>query len=923
MRSNQTKNTKYLESVQKIDIAIEVVLYALLAFMPFAFGVVHAWSELIVIFSAAVLMLLTAVKFFFSKAKPVLSCALVPLAVFVIVPVFQLVSLPSGVVKTLSPNTYKIKTDLLRKLPKPSETLDSSADEPKKMQVTFYASATQHGLRLVLSVAAIFFVILQHFRASDQIKRLLACITVVGGAVAVLALLQYVTRADGIYWTFQLPHNNIAGTGPFVNHSNYAQFMNLSIGAALALVFVKFHEFFTDRDAYVTTKSYSTRESKKYNNPVHLVTDTVDYLTNQNARWFWFTLGMIILSVASIFISLSRGGMLTLLIAATFTVLLLANRGSIKGRGWIMAFMALGAFICVLWIGFDAVYDRLATLSDFQTTESGRVQILKDIASAWTKFPVFGTGLDTHNFVYPMFDRSTISSMAGHAENEYAQLAEEMGLMGLVPMLLFGIFVWVAFAKCIRSAATPICSAAYGLGFGLLAVLLHSLSDFGQHLPTNAVLTAIFCALLIGLSRSSRKLKSKRYETEIQTSVYSAKDHNSKHSKSGFYNSASEAFFCLFIAAMLFWLTFSPNGALAARAAEKSYTAARKSADYLEILAWQGSSDQYIDLLRNAQEAAELQPDNVEYSHWLNVWRWHSMSRLTDESGNVVLPPQAMGHVISLVFEFCDGIKCCPTYGPSWAVAGQLLYFILENQTINPKEPSAMSGNEDQVKSQVGASMIRTGYTLAPCDATVCFVNGLLEVIEFQRNPTTPDAIKNPDATIQHLELSTKNSDKVGFTFFARAIELDRHLFTDIAAIYQGIDRADLAVELAGDDIGLLNRVASLLSKSGNHSQLADAAREKLFNLLLARADDPDVSGGTLASLAAIYAKEQNYEQAIDLYQRALVMDYGNVYWRLNLAKLMAEHDMNKECISQAKIILRLKPNYQPAVKLIEQVSVK
>ena len=63
--------------------------------------------------------------------------------------------------------------------------------------------------------------------------------------------------------------------------------------------------------------------------------------------------------------------------------------------------MALGAFICVLYIGFDAVYDRLASLRELHAYK-GRWQILKDLSVSFRRFPVLGTGLGTHEVVYPL-----------------------------------------------------------------------------------------------------------------------------------------------------------------------------------------------------------------------------------------------------------------------------------------------------------------------------------------------------------------------------------------------------------------------------------------------------------------------------------------------------------------------------------------
>jgi hypothetical protein len=48
-------------------------------------------------------------------------------------------------------------------------------------------------------------------------------------------------------------------------------------------------------------------------------------------------------------------------------------------------------------------------------------------------------------------------------------------------------------------------SGALGLGFGVVAILVHSAADFGQHVPAVAALTAVSCALLINLAHATAR----------------------------------------------------------------------------------------------------------------------------------------------------------------------------------------------------------------------------------------------------------------------------------------------------------------------------------------------------------------------------------------------------------------------------------
>ncbi|MHC4626373.1 MAG: O-antigen ligase family protein [Planctomycetota bacterium] len=814
----------------KFDKAIEWLLISLLAFAPLAFGAVEAWSEEVVVALAAAISISFLLKLVFERnTRLIWSWAYVPIAVFVLIAGFQLIPMPAGAVSVISPSTAAIKEELLGDLPNSVALL-------KSMTLSFYPNATRHDLCLVLVMAAVFFVVVNVYRRAEQIKRLLGAIAIIGGSLAVLALAQDLFGNGKIYW-FVPTISGQAYSGPFVHHSHYGQFMNLSIGAALGLVLVKVREAFT---------------GKKVTPPA-----VFEYLSSSAATVMWLLVAMIIIGAATVFVSLTRGGMVSLLIAAGFTTLVLASRQSLRGHGWITVLLALGALICVLYIGFDVVYDQLATLRQLHQAEGGRWQILKDVSLVWAKFPILGTGLGTHEVVYPMFDRSTIAAIATHAENEYAQAFEETGLVGLAALASFTIVVWVNYARNVRISSVPICSAACGLGLGLLAVVVHSLSDFGQHLPANAVLSAVSCALLLALARIGQ---------EGTPTAEVAK--------------ASQRFGGLRVAALVcvsgVW-AWALLGANSTRLAEAHWTRALAVEQNLVEKDGAGSNGEYEDLISNAAAATDYQPDNVKYQHWLNVYRWRSLSRITDpNTGAIILSQQAMKSVRRVVHELHNARLLCPTYGPIYCVVGQL-------------EKSLLADTN-------GAEAIRKGFRLAPCDPTTCYVAGLLDIEE----------------------------QKVGDSFekFNRAVELDGRLFTDIADVYLNrVGRPDLAVALAGDNAARSSYLVNALTDTEEHRDIVEDAQVRVVELLREKCSGPDAPAWALASLANISRREKDNQAAIDYYRRALALDHDHVQWRFELAKLLAETGKMHEAINEASICLHLRPKFKAAEELIGVLS--
>jgi len=813
--------------------AIEVLLAITLLFAPLAFGTTEPWSEQIVIASAGLMLMLFLLKYTLCPcANIVWHSAYIPVALLLLLVGVQLLPLPTSVIRILSPNTVTIKTELINGLFAADPGLDF-------MTLSFYPDATHHELRLVLAVVAVFFVTLNTFKTVASIKRLLAYIAAIGGGLALLSLAQFISQTDKIYWLFPVGH--LADGGPFVHHSHLAQFMNLSIGAAIARLLICISEFLGNR----TVKSV----------------EVMNFLGSGGARLIWGLLAVIILGVAAIFVSLSRGGIISLLLATAFTACLISFGSSREGRAKVIALVALAAFACILYIGFDAVYDRMATLSDLDKAQTGRVQIIKDIFTAWTRFPWLGTGLGTHSVVYPMFDSSLDPRMAGHAENEYAQAIEETGLLGFFFLALFGAMICRAFVHNIRQKDSLIQAASYGLGFGLLAILLHSFTDFGQHLPANAFLSAVFCALLLSLVKIG---KHTTQEFVVSTSRRLPRI-------------ALGVVFLMIIGSSWMWLVFQADKT---RIAKAHWGRALDVEKQLGEVNWQGSDEEFVELLKNAQAAVELQPENAIFQHWLSVYRWYAISRIVDpNTGNVLLLPETIQFTRQIVADLKDVCLICPTFGPSYSVLGEL-------QTKVLGDPN-------------GASHIRTGYQLAPCSATACFSAASLDVEE---------------------GLHQRAAEK-----FARVVELDAEYFEEIVELcLNRLNDPNLALTLAGDDIWRLGRVVDQLADwDPNDDSTYQKALAQVKSKLESLSRQPGVTSGVFASLAEICVQENEIDTAIGYFRKALVLDYGRAHWHYLLATLLARQNLITEAIHEARICLRLDNTSDAARDLIEELSVK
>ena len=821
---------------------IEWLLAAVLVFGPLAFGTSDPWSEQVILSLIGAMLALFLLRLIVSKtARFVWSWAYLPVAVFVLVAGLQLIPLPASMIKAVSPNTFAIKAELLTGLRLSELNLSS-------MTLSFYPHATRHDLRLVMGVVGVFVIVINCYRSRTAIKRLLMVVAATGGLVAVIAIGQFVAQTDKIYGI--VPSGlKLAGGGPFVNHSNFAQFMNLSVGAATALLFVRIRETFSGHTQ---------------------LTAIFDELGTRRSLSIWSLFALIILGIIAVFVSLSRGGIVSMLAAAAVIVCLLTFGGTFhRGRGKLIAITVLLAFACVLYIGSDAVYQRMANLHDFGKSAGGRWQMLKDISDVWLLFPFLGTGLGTYQVVYPMFDSSTIARLAGHAENEYAQLLAETGLVGLLALVGFGALVGIAFMRNSRRINMPLNVANYGLGFGVIAVLVHSLSDFGQHLPANAILTATFCALILNISRSGGHPSP-----------------DSKMTPSADY-SPLQARWCAptlmkigILSIFMFGWIHLLVAANQARLAESHWQRALDVEKHLASLDWQGTDAQFIALLSETQDAVACDPDRVDLHHWLNVYRWQSISRTADpNTGQILILPETVEYTKQVVHELKQAILLCPTYGPAYSLLGEL-------ETLVLGDPN-------------GPDHVQTGYTLAPCHAVTCFVAGSFDALQ--------------------------GKTQEAYAKLHRAVALDAKYFKEAATIcLQDLNDPNLALQLAGNSTKRLGQVVTLLIQwSDGANAQSDIALSKARERLISKSLQPDASPTVFAILAAVYSNEHEHDLAAEHYQKALALDYGQIRWRYNLARLLATQDRYNEALHEVKICLRLNSEYQPAKRLIQELAVK
>ncbi|MBI5971491.1 MAG: hypothetical protein HY884_10105, partial [Deltaproteobacteria bacterium] len=200
----------------------EAGIIAILVFTPFAFGSVQPWAAFVMeTLSFVVLGVFLLKESLNGNIRLTPACLVIPFAFFLVLVFIQAMPLPSGAVSAISSNTARIYAIFT----------ETGVDRP--LALSLARGETMDGFFRLLSYAAVFFVVVNHYRSKRQIGRLFGAIIVIGIALMVFAVVQKMTWNGSLYWFYPLrPELSSRASrifGPYVNRNHFAGYMELAI----------------------------------------------------------------------------------------------------------------------------------------------------------------------------------------------------------------------------------------------------------------------------------------------------------------------------------------------------------------------------------------------------------------------------------------------------------------------------------------------------------------------------------------------------------------------------------------------------------------------------------------------------------------------------------------------------------------------
>ncbi|MEP3481026.1 MAG: O-antigen ligase family protein [Fuerstiella sp.] len=293
-------------------------------------------------------------------------------------------------------------------------------------------------------------------------------------------VIQSVRFPNDIFWGIPNPGNS-SPFGTFLNCNHAADFMGISLGAALGLAWW-WHRKGT-RDG---SREYQVKGIFQ-----SILSSPVSFL-------LWLLIGWLLLGVL---VSTSRGAILSLVVA--FILLPLCWRQAHADRRGIALGIGLfclsTAVVGIQVIGLEDRVDRGLEVLDFEkASNDARFTHWAEALPAVRYFLPLGSGFGTYGYAYLPFGPEASNGWFTYAHNQYLEVLMEGGLLALAVVLLV---IAMLFNACLRLCRSDRSSLDQGIGlagmFALLMQSLHAFTDFGLMMPANLLALAVLLGMTV------------------------------------------------------------------------------------------------------------------------------------------------------------------------------------------------------------------------------------------------------------------------------------------------------------------------------------------------------------------------------------------------------------------------------------------
>lgn len=335
-------------------------------------------------------------------------------------------------------------------------------------RITLVPAATEYGWLALLPPLACFLAVQR--LAPHHVVRLLLAMTMLTGVESLIGLAQVRAGRDSIlYLLSDVAHGTAAGT--FVNHNHFAAMLGMMLPVVVGLL--------------VYTFRYAHRRLR----PTMFAFDP-DALAQRVILF-----GVALVTLLCLIFSGSRAGIASAVVGLAFSSILL-RRAGLQHANLIVGVLLVCGIAVAAAIGLLPLLEGI-TPERLGISSAGRIALSAATLRAAIEFLPFGSGLSTFADIFPRFQAEVFGGYIDHAHNDYLQLLLEIGLAApLVVGLLFAGYLMQMTQWLGRGKGRSFTTLQIAAGLGLVPLMIHSVFDFGLHMPSNAIWYATLAGVL-------------------------------------------------------------------------------------------------------------------------------------------------------------------------------------------------------------------------------------------------------------------------------------------------------------------------------------------------------------------------------------------------------------------------------------------
>lgn len=355
--------------------------------------------------------------------------------------------------------------------------------------------ATFNYLLLGLAYSLLFLLVISLFHSRERLTLLLATLVISGTLQAFWGAF---STLSGLEWLLVGPKTAYIGdaTGTFVNRNHLAGYLEMTLACGIGLLM-------------------ALRDSRPFS-----WVNLLELLMGPKAR---LRLALVVMVIALVMTHSRMGNTAffasLLLVGGLFVLIEKENR--LRNSLILASLILIDVLVISQYFGLEQLKDRLLNTRLHDVVVDGEVvqqanEVRDDVfvyaIPLLLDRPLVGQGAGSFEAVFPKYPGEDIRLHFDHTHSDYLQFPIEHGLLGTLPLAAFILLaLWHALSTMWKRESVYRSGVGLGAAMGIIALLIHSSTDFNLQIPANAATLVVVCAIavLAGSHSHVRKRKSR------------------------------------------------------------------------------------------------------------------------------------------------------------------------------------------------------------------------------------------------------------------------------------------------------------------------------------------------------------------------------------------------------------------------------